>query len=95
MTTNPHQDLWIFTGKHGILYGDSQTVQENSWTSNPDVGRLKQRYEAGRLKKQPNQMPVTSIEGNSNRAANPKGWKIVRQGVRRPPAADDFVWAEI
>ena len=32
------------------------------------------------------------------RAANPKGWKIIRQGVwgpPRPPGADDFVWAEM
>ena len=34
-----HQDLWIFTAKHDILYVNSQKVQEHIWTSSPNVGR--------------------------------------------------------
>ena len=40
VTANPHQDLSIFTAKHDILYVDSHKVQEHTWTSNPNVGRL-------------------------------------------------------
>ena len=32
VTTNPHQDLWIFTEEHDILYVDFQKVQEYTWT---------------------------------------------------------------
>ena len=40
VTTNLHQDLWIFSAKHDSLHVDSQKVQEHTWTSNPKVGRL-------------------------------------------------------
>ena len=31
---------WMFTAKHDIMYVDSQRVQEHTWTSSPNVGRL-------------------------------------------------------
>ena len=40
VTTNPHQDLWIFSAKHDSLHVDSQKVQEHTWTSIPNMGRL-------------------------------------------------------
>ena len=30
VTTNPNQDMWIFTAKHDILYVYSQNVQEHT-----------------------------------------------------------------
>ena len=42
MLTNLHQDLWILTAKHDILYVNSRKVQEHSitCTTSPAVGRL-------------------------------------------------------
>ena len=60
MPTNLHQDLWIFTAKHDILYVNTQNVQEHTWRSNPNVGRLiTLLWNETVSKKQPNLLPVT------------------------------------